>query len=323
MAKVLGCFPVAWLLEAAVTGLAALGAVPDAEGSRFTWFGPRARSGSEVRFFSDGRNADAAPVRSPRWAMGTEFTRGAWPASAQARSTSSCSTASSAVDPYARFLPFGVDGPAEVIAPVPPAEISAGPLASKLVIYELHVGAFTTAGTYRGGDREVAGYRGARDQRRSSSCRSPRFPGARGWGYDGVAHFAPFAGYGRPEDLRELLGAAHRLGFTVLLDVVYNHFGPRGNVPGAYAPEYFVSTESAGEGTPWGPAPTSPTRECAPMSWRTVATGSSSSASMVCASTPPTRSATPHRFTWLLRELREHGGLLVLRSSPPPADRGG
>ena len=62
------------------------------------------------------------------------------------------------------------------------------------------------------------------------------FPGARNWGYDGVSLFAPAHGYGRPDDLRRLVDDAHRLGLGVLLDVVYNHFGPDGAYLGALQP---------------------------------------------------------------------------------------
>jgi maltooligosyltrehalose trehalohydrolase len=77
------------------------------------------------------------------------------------------------------------------------------------------------------------------------------FAGARGWGYDGVAHFAPFAPYGSPDDLRFLIDEAHGLGLSVFLDVVYNHFGPAGNYLPAYSPRYFSSTVT----NAWGPAP--------------------------------------------------------------------
>ena len=76
------------------------------------------------------------------------------------------------------------------------------------------------------------------------------FGGDRGWGYDGVLPFAPHAAYGTPEDLRALVDRAHGLGLMVLLDVVYNHFGPDGNYLGAYAPRFF----HADADTPWGGA---------------------------------------------------------------------
>jgi maltooligosyltrehalose trehalohydrolase len=75
------------------------------------------------------------------------------------------------------------------------------------------------------------------------------FPGERGWSYDGVDLFAPARCYGRPDDLRRLIDAAHRRGIAVLLDVVYNHLGPDGNYLGHFSPYYF------GTGTEWGEGP--------------------------------------------------------------------
>jgi maltooligosyltrehalose trehalohydrolase len=76
------------------------------------------------------------------------------------------------------------------------------------------------------------------------------FPGARNWGYDGVLPFAPAACYGTPDELKALVDAAHGLGLMVLLDVVYNHFGPDGNYLHAYCPEFFNPAQR----TPWGAA---------------------------------------------------------------------
>ena len=76
------------------------------------------------------------------------------------------------------------------------------------------------------------------------------FPGARGWGYDGVLPFAPYCGYGRPEDLKALVQAAHAKGLMMLLDVVYNHFGPEGNYLNLYAKLFFNERPH----TPWGAA---------------------------------------------------------------------
>ncbi|HEY6556459.1 MAG TPA: malto-oligosyltrehalose trehalohydrolase [Polyangiaceae bacterium] len=152
-------------------------------------------------------------------------------------------------DPAARFLPQGVFGPARVEATGepfgPPFQHERFPD----VIYELHVGTFTAEGTYR-----------------AALARLPElaelgvdaielmplaaFPGQRGWGYDGVAHYAPFAPYGTPAELRELIARAHELGLGVLLDVVYNHFGPAGNWLPRYADEFFRTDVQ----TPWGPA---------------------------------------------------------------------
>ena len=75
------------------------------------------------------------------------------------------------------------------------------------------------------------------------------FPGRRNWGYDGVLLFAPDGAYGRPDDLKALIDAAHRKGLMVFLDVVYNHFGPEGNYLSRYAPQFFTEAD-----TPWGSA---------------------------------------------------------------------
>jgi malto-oligosyltrehalose trehalohydrolase len=76
------------------------------------------------------------------------------------------------------------------------------------------------------------------------------FPGRRNWGYDGVLLYAPDGSYGRPEDLKTLVEAAHHRSLMVILDVVYNHFGPDGNYLPVYAPEFFTDRHK----TPWGPA---------------------------------------------------------------------
>ena len=76
------------------------------------------------------------------------------------------------------------------------------------------------------------------------------FPGRRGWGYDGVLPFAPDAAYGRPEALKALIDEAHGLGMMVLVDVVYNHFGPEGNYLHACCPQFFNDAHR----TPWGAA---------------------------------------------------------------------
>ena len=75
------------------------------------------------------------------------------------------------------------------------------------------------------------------------------FAGQRNWGYDGVLWYAPDSAYGRPDDLKALIDEAHLRGLMVLLDVVYNHFGPEGNYLGRYAPAFFTEAQ-----TPWGSA---------------------------------------------------------------------
>jgi maltooligosyltrehalose trehalohydrolase len=154
-------------------------------------------------------------------------------------------------DPYARFLPRGVHGPAMVVEPryawrFPNTSRSIG----ELVIYELHVGTFTPAGTYAGAAErlELLSELGVTAIELMPLA---SFDGARGWGYDGVAHYAPFAPYGTPDELRAFVDRAHELGLAVLLDVVYNHFGPSGNYLAAYDSRYFTRDTAS----PWGDAP--------------------------------------------------------------------
>jgi len=155
-------------------------------------------------------------------------------------------------DPASRFQPDGVHGPSEVVDPrafawtdggwpgVPPED---------LVVYELHVGTFTPAGTFAGVGARL-------DHLVSLGVTALElmpvadFPGDRNWGYDGAALFAPARCYGRPDDLRRLVDAAHARGLAVLLDVVYNHFGPDGAYAGAFSKAYFNERHP----TPWGSA---------------------------------------------------------------------
>jgi malto-oligosyltrehalose trehalohydrolase len=114
------------------------------------------------------------------------------------------------------------------------------------VIYELHAGAL---GGFRSVERELARL-AALGITAVELMPVAAFPGERNWGYDGVLPFAPAAAYGRPDDLKSLVDAAHGHGLMMFLDVVYNHFGPDGNYLAAYAPQFFRDDIS----TPWGPA---------------------------------------------------------------------
>jgi malto-oligosyltrehalose trehalohydrolase len=115
------------------------------------------------------------------------------------------------------------------------------------VIYELHTGTFTPEGTFEGVTNRL-------DYLQSLGITAveimpvAQFGGTRGWGYDGVLHYAPHPSYGSPESLKKLVDEAHARGLMVLLDVVYNHFGPDGNYLGAYAPQFFHPEQK----TPWG-----------------------------------------------------------------------
>ncbi len=116
-----------------------------------------------------------------------------------------------------------------------------------LVIYELHVGTFTAEGTYRSAIEKLAGLREL-GVTAIEIMPVADFPGQRNWGYDGVLIYAPAQTYGSPDDLRALVDVAHAVGLAVILDVVYNHFGPDGNYLSAYGAGYFSKQHP----TPWG-----------------------------------------------------------------------
>ncbi|TVR50809.1 MAG: malto-oligosyltrehalose trehalohydrolase [Gemmatimonadales bacterium] len=155
-------------------------------------------------------------------------------------------------DPASRFQPQGVHGPSQVVdsgrypwrhngwqgRPWPEA-----------VFYELHVGAFTPEGTFRG-VMERLDHLVDLGITALELMPLAAFPGIRGWGYDGVFPYAPHVGYGAPDELRRLVDEAHGRGLMVFLDVIYNHFGPEGNHLHRYAPDFFTDRFS----TPWGEA---------------------------------------------------------------------
>ena len=156
-------------------------------------------------------------------------------------------------DPCSRYQPDGVHGPSEVINP---NEFNwsdgdwKGVPAEQLVVYELHVGTFTKAGTFAAAAGMLPKLA---DLGVSAIELMPLsdFPGDRGWGYDGVCPYAPPRCYGRPDDLRRLIDSAHRLGMAVLIDVVYNHLGPDGNYLSKFSPYYFFTSHQ----TDWGTGP--------------------------------------------------------------------
>ena len=153
-------------------------------------------------------------------------------------------------DPCSRWQPDGVLGPSRVLDPAE-LEIAEGPALAleELVLYELHVGTFSAAGTF---DGVAARLRALRELGVTALELMPvaTFPGRRGWGYDGLYTFAPHHAYGGPHGLARLVDAAHREGLGVVLDVVYNHVGPGNEALRAFGP-YF--TDRLGE-TPWGEA---------------------------------------------------------------------
>jgi maltooligosyltrehalose trehalohydrolase len=154
-------------------------------------------------------------------------------------------------DPASRFQPDDVHGPSEVIDPRGYRWNDAqwgGRRWEECVIYELHVGAFTEAGTFRAAIERI-GWLADLGITAIEVMPVADFPGDRNWGYDGVLLFAPESSYGRPEDMKAFVDAAHARGIAVILDVVYNHFGPDGNYLSAYSP---IFTDH--HHTPWGAA---------------------------------------------------------------------
>ncbi len=145
-------------------------------------------------------------------------------------------------DPASRFQPDGPHGPSEVIDPtgfVWTDEHWRGPPLLGQIIYELHVGTFTPEGDWQAAARQLPELAAA-GIGLIEMMPIADFPGRFGWGYDGVALFAPTRLYGRPDDLRHLINAAHQLGMGVLLDVVYNHLGPDGNYLRDFSTPYFT-----------------------------------------------------------------------------------
>jgi maltooligosyltrehalose trehalohydrolase len=154
-------------------------------------------------------------------------------------------------DPASAFQPQDVTGPSEVIDHASYQwrhNDWKGRPWQETVILETHVGAFTADGTYQAMidklDHLVATGITALELMPLND-----FAGRRNWGYDGVLWYAPDSAYGRPDDLKALIDAAHGRGLMVFLDAVYNHFGPEGNYLGRYAPAFFTEAN-----TPWGAA---------------------------------------------------------------------
>jgi maltooligosyltrehalose trehalohydrolase len=155
-------------------------------------------------------------------------------------------------DPASRFNSHDVTGPSVVIDPNSfdwTDENWRGRPWHEAAIYEMHVGTFTPEGTFAAAEQRL-------DQLVELGITAIElmpiadFPGKRSWGYDGVLQFAPDSAYGTPTELKWLVAGAHRRGLSVLLDVVYNHFGPEGNWLHRYAPQFFTDRHH----TPWGSA---------------------------------------------------------------------
>jgi maltooligosyltrehalose trehalohydrolase len=153
-------------------------------------------------------------------------------------------------DPASRHQPEGPHGPSCVADPGQFKWSDQSWKGSKLagqIMYEMHIGTFTPEGTWRAA---VEKFSLLKDDGITLLEMMPiaDFPGKFGWGYDGVSMFAPCHLYGSPDDLRFFIDSAHALGLGVILDVVYNHFGPDGNYLGVYSSDY-INCERPNE---WG-----------------------------------------------------------------------
>ena len=212
-------------------------------GVRFRLWAP---SQKRIELMIDGR----APVSMTRAANGfyETFVNGLV---AGARYRFALADGRQVPDPASRFQPEDVNGPSEAIDPRAYRwrDTWQGREWNDIVLYELHIGTFSPEGTFAGAAHKLdhladLGVTGVEVMPVSD------FSGRWNWGYDGAFCYAPDAGYGRPEDFKAFVEAAHQRGIAVLLDVVYSHFGPEGNYVPLYAPEFFTSRHR----TPWGDA---------------------------------------------------------------------
>jgi len=230
-------------------GSSALGAHAEAFGVRFSAWSDRAHTVAVVLYVEPGQIAEEFPLL-PQAEAGLfyAFVPGLVPGALYDFRVDG----QLAVDPYARALPHGVRGPAQVVGTLPARRHSkrAILLERNEVFYELHVGTFTEEGTFASALERLP-YLRSLGVTVIELMPIAAFAGGRGWGYDGVALFAPFAGYGSPQELATFVDAAHGHGLSVVLDVVYNHLGPAGNALPQFSDSYFDAQRK----NAWGQAP--------------------------------------------------------------------
>jgi maltooligosyltrehalose trehalohydrolase len=162
------------------------------------------------------------------------------------------SSSDSVPDPASRFQPGGPNGPSQIVDPSVFAWTDhdwSGLSIERQVLYEMHVGTFTAEGTWHAALQHLAAL-AELGITTIEIMPVAEFAGRRGWGYDGVDLYAPSHLYGTPDGLRRFVDRAHGLGLGVILDVVYNHFGPDGNYLNRYTPRYFSTRHT----TEWGQA---------------------------------------------------------------------
>jgi len=168
-------------------------------------------------------------------------------------------------DPASRFQPAGPHGASQIVDPSGfewTDQSWAGVRREGQVIYELHVGTFTPEGTWAAAAAELP-YLAELGVTLLEVMPVAEFPGSQGWGYDGVALFAPTRLYGSPDDFRAFVDRAHGLELGILLDVVYNHLGPDGNYLREFSEDYFHATRKSewGDGLNFDGESCEPVRE--------------------------------------------------------------
>lgn len=207
-------------------------------GTHFVVWAPRPQKVDVVLESGPG-----APATIPLKALGNGYLAGSAPqAAAGTRYRFRIDENSHFPDPASRYQPDGPHGASQVVDPslFPWRDAPwSGVGIEGQFIYEMHIGTFTKEGTWSAAQRELA---------ELAACGITvievmpvaDFPGRFGWGYDGVGLFAPVWLYGEPDDFRRFVDEAHSLGLGVILDVVYNHFGPSGNYLNEFSLDYFT-----------------------------------------------------------------------------------
>jgi len=233
-----------------MTHKTSFGAFPSDKSTHFSVWAPSVDSLHVVLYDNDQKETSKHAL--------TKDTDGIWQGDVQEAKTGSLykylvGESGPFPDPASRFQPHGVHGPSEVIDPTTfkwtDQSWKGIDSLDKLTIYELHVGTFTKEGTYKALEDKLQ-YLKELGVNTLEILPLADFPGRWNWGYDGVALYAPTRAYGRPDELRSLINAAHNMGLSVLIDLVYNHLGPDGNYLNCYNPRYFTKKYD----TPWGAA---------------------------------------------------------------------
>jgi maltooligosyltrehalose trehalohydrolase len=215
-------------------------------GTHFRVWAPAAR---EVAVVFDTPGLADAPLRSEGGGYFSGLVAGA---RAGARYRFRLDGGDAYADPASRWQPEGPDGPSVVVDPATfrwTDQDWRGVTAHGQVLYEMHIGTFTREGTYAAAEAQLPFLKEI-GITVLELMPVNEFNGPFGWGYDGVNLFAPTRLYGDPDALRHFIDRAHALGLGVILDVVYNHFGPSGNSLAHFSRDY-TSQKHANE---WGEA---------------------------------------------------------------------